>query len=148
MARHAPTRNSRALRLLPRDFDMEVSFQLPSVHFEHARIGKHVFAGMITATPVTPNETQVNYNLYWTIPWLAPAQPLIAMFLHHFFSQDRRAMAGLAQVPVAKPPLTLVGDPDAQAAWYFKIKHEFVRSKEEGRAFVNPVEETVLRWRT
>jgi phenylpropionate dioxygenase-like ring-hydroxylating dioxygenase large terminal subunit len=148
MERHEPAENSRALRLLPRPLDIEVSFQLPAVHFEHMRAGKHVLAGMITATPVTPNETQINYNLYWTLPWLAPAQPIIAHFMHRFFNQDRRAMAALSLVPAERPPLTLVGDPDAQAVWYFKLKKEFLDSRREGRPFENPVQETLLRWRT
>jgi phenylpropionate dioxygenase-like ring-hydroxylating dioxygenase large terminal subunit len=148
LQRHKPSRNSRGFRLLPRDADMEIRFQLPGVHFECMRMGKHAMAGMITATPVTENETQINYNVYWTFPWLSPLKPLIAPFVHYFFGQDLRGMEGLEFVRVDRPPLTLVGDPDAQAVWYFKLKSEFLNAKREGRPFVNPVQETVLRWRT
>jgi phenylpropionate dioxygenase-like ring-hydroxylating dioxygenase large terminal subunit len=148
MVRHAPTQNSRAFRILPRTTEIEVSFQLPAVHFERIQLGKHTIAGMITATPITPKETQINYNVYWTFPWLTPVQPLIAVFLHNFFAQDRRAMAGLTLVAGARPALTLLGDPDAQAIWYFKVKSEFLNAKRDGRPFENPVQETVLRWKT
>ncbi len=149
MKRHAPGSNSRALRLLPKPLDIEVTFQLPGLHFEHMRAGSNVVAGMITATPMTANETQINFNLYWTFKGLTPFTPLIGLFFHHFFSQDRRAMAGLARVPLESPPLTLVGDPDAQAVWYFKLKSEFMESRRENRPIVNPIaEDTVLRWRT
>ncbi|MFN3462502.1 MAG: Rieske 2Fe-2S domain-containing protein [Terricaulis sp.] len=147
MARHS-VRSSQSLWLLPKHLEIEVRFQLPAVHFETIEAGKHVLAGMITATPVTSTETLINYNAYWTIPWLAPAHPLLAAFMHHFFDQDRRAMAGLAGAPTDKAPMTLIGGPDAQAVWYFKLKSEFLQAKREGRSFQNPVEETVLRWRT
>jgi len=148
MARHS-TKTAQALWFMPRSMEIEVSFQLPGVHFECVRAGKHVFTGMITATPLTASETQVNYNLYWTMPWLEPARPVVAFFLHNFFAQDRRAMKGLAIAAADKPaPLTLIGDPDAQAVWYFKLKQEYLRSRSEGRPFENPVQETLLRWRT
>ncbi|NWG55001.1 MAG: aromatic ring-hydroxylating dioxygenase subunit alpha [Hydrogenophilaceae bacterium] len=148
MARHS-TKTAQALWFMPKSMEIEVSFQLPGVHFECVRAGKHVFTGMITATPLTANETQVNYNLYWTIPWLAPAQPVVALLMHNFFAQDQHAMAGLSTFATERtPPLTLVGDPDQQAVWYFKLKQEYLRAKKEGRPFENPVQETVLRWRT
>jgi phenylpropionate dioxygenase-like ring-hydroxylating dioxygenase large terminal subunit len=147
MARHA-TKSSQSLWLFPKHLEIEVRFQLPAVHLESIEAGKHVYAGMITATPVGPNETRIHYNAYWTSPWLAPARPLIGAFMHHFFEQDRRAMAGLAAAPTDKAPMTLIGGPDAQSVWYFKLKNEFMQAKRDGRPFENPVEETVLRWRT
>lgn len=148
MKRHS-TRSAQSLWLLPRSLEIEIRFQLPAVHIEYISVGKHVITGMITATPLTPSETQINYSGYWTFPGLAPLAPLIAPFLHHFFDQDRRAMAGLSLVPKDRPPpMTLVGDPDAQAIWYFKLKNEFLLSQSENRPFQNPIEETVLRWRT
>jgi phenylpropionate dioxygenase-like ring-hydroxylating dioxygenase large terminal subunit len=147
MARHSVS-SSQSLWLLPKHMNIEIRFLLPGVHFETIEAGKHVLAGMITATPVTPTETLINYNAYWTLPWIAPAQPIIAAFLHHFFDQDRRAMAGLAGVANEKAPMVLVGGPDVQGIWYFKLKNEFLQAKSEGRPFRNPVEETVLRWRT
>ena len=46
------------------------------------------------------------------------------------------------------PTLLLIEDADTQAKWYHALKKEWVKSKEEGRAFKNPVKAKVLRWRS
>ena len=62
-------------------------------------------------------------------------------------------VADLLQVPFHEgdqfhPPMMLVKDADTLARWYFRLKREFAAAQAEGRAFENPVEETVLRWRS
>jgi hypothetical protein len=39
-----------------------------------------------------------------------------------------------------------IDDIDVQAKWYLKLKREWVKSREESRAFSNPIEATTLRW--
>jgi hypothetical protein len=46
------------------------------------------------------------------------------------------------------PSLLWIDDADRQAKWYQALKREWAASRKEGRAFVNPVEETVLKWRS
>ena len=46
------------------------------------------------------------------------------------------------------PPLIWIDDADRQAKWYQQLKREWARSRAEGRPFRNPVEATVLRWRS
>jgi len=46
------------------------------------------------------------------------------------------------------PPLMLIDDADTQAKWYYRLKKEWSASRAEGRGFVNPVKERVLRWRS
>jgi len=148
MERHTPTRNTRAFRFLPGGTDIEISFQLPGVHMEHLRLGRHAISGMIAVTPITARQTEVSYCLYWTIPWLHVLRPLIKHFTHAFFEQDRRVTDRIAEIRVEKPPLALIGDPDVQALWYFQLKKEFLQARAEERAFRNPVVETTLRWKT
>jgi hypothetical protein len=46
------------------------------------------------------------------------------------------------------PSLMLIKDADTQARWYFRLKNEWQRSREENRPFENPVREVTLRWRS
>jgi hypothetical protein len=59
------------------------------------------------------------------------------------------AVSAPAQVAL-KPdtPNLLFWSPDQQARWYHQCKREWQASRAEGRAFVNPVKDSVLRWRT
>ncbi len=42
----------------------------------------------------------------------------------------------------------LINDADTQARWYYRLKAEYLRARAEKRAFVNPVKDRVLRWRS
>jgi hypothetical protein len=44
--------------------------------------------------------------------------------------------------------LIWIDDADRQAKWYQQLKREWTAHRREGRAFRNPVPETVLRWRS
>ena len=46
------------------------------------------------------------------------------------------------------PTLLWIDDADRQAKWYQQLKREWIASRREGRAFVNPVEPATLRWRS
>jgi hypothetical protein len=46
------------------------------------------------------------------------------------------------------PTLMLIKDADTQARWYYQLKNEYGRARAEARPFVNPVKDTVLRWRS
>jgi len=103
---------------------------------------------MIVVTPISESETEVNYQIFWTIPWLTPFRPILKPFVHTFFGQDRQAMIKLRKGLDNNPPQLFVSDPDEQAKWYYRLKKEFARAREENRPFENPIKEQVLRWRT
>ena len=46
------------------------------------------------------------------------------------------------------PPLLWIDDADKQAKWYQQLKKEWLKSRAEQRPFVNPIKETVLRWKS
>jgi hypothetical protein len=41
-----------------------------------------------------------------------------------------------------------IKDAGTPGHWYFMLKKEWNDAYEQGRAFVNPIKEKVLRWRT
>jgi hypothetical protein len=75
-------------------------------------------------------------------------KPLLLPFVRVFLGQDRDIMARLQQGLRHDPPLMLIGDADTQAKWYYRIKNEYARARNEGRPFVNPIKDRVLRWRS
>ena len=99
-------------------------------------------------TPLGPGESEVNHAIYWTLPWLGPAKPLLRPFVRAFLGQDRDIMTKQQEGLRFQPLLLLVGDADQQARWYHRLKLEYVRARAEGRPFVNPVKDRVLRWRS
>ncbi len=148
MVRHVASSNSWIFRPFGGTPQMEITFQLPGVHIEHARVGRYLLCGMIVVTPISESETEVNYQIFWTIPWLTPFRPILKPFVHTFFGQDRQAMIKLRKGLDNNPPQLFVSDPDEQAKWYYRLKKEFARAREENRPFENPIKEQVLRWRT
>jgi hypothetical protein len=46
------------------------------------------------------------------------------------------------------PPMLWLEDGDTQAKWYQQLKREWTAARAEGRAFVNPVKATTLKWRS
>ncbi|MGE0726254.1 MAG: Rieske 2Fe-2S domain-containing protein [Alphaproteobacteria bacterium] len=148
MVRHRPSSNSRAYRLLGGVPETEITFRLPSVRVEHVRAGRHVFCGLTAIMPVNERESEIHHMIYWTMPWLTLLRPVLRPFVRTFLRQDRDIMekqqAGLAH----DPPLMLIDDADRPAKWYYRLKNEYARSTAEGRAFVNPVTERELRWRS
>jgi hypothetical protein len=85
---------------------------------------------------------------YTTLPWFPILQPLLLWFTRSFLNQDREILLKQQIGLKHHPSLTLVGDADAQARWYYRLKAEFARSQMQGRSFVNPIKKKTLRWRS
>ena len=68
--------------------------------------------------------------------------------LRTFTNQDRDILEMQSRGLVHNPALMLIDDADTQAKWYHRLKNEYARSRAEGRPFVNPVKERVLRFRS
>jgi phenylpropionate dioxygenase-like ring-hydroxylating dioxygenase large terminal subunit len=134
MARHRPSSNSRAYRVIGGVPETEIAFRLPGVRVEHIRTAKVVVGALTAVTPVDARTTQIHHAIWWTRPWLTLFRPLFRPFARAFLADD--------------PPLMLIDDADTQAKWYYRLKKEWAASRAEGRAFVNPVKERTLRWRS
>jgi len=148
MLRHAPSSNSNAYKLLGGAPETEIRFRLPSVRVEHITAGKHQVINLTAVTPLTAEETQINHAIYWTTPLLSWLKPLLRPYVRAFLNQDRTVMVWQREGLKFDPVLSLIDDADTQARWYYRLKAEYVRAKREGRDFVNPVQDRVLRWRS
>jgi len=148
MVRHAPSKNSRAYRLLGGAPQTEIAFRLPSVRIEQIRAGRHIVANLTAITPIDAGATEINHCIYWTSPWLSALRPLLRPYVRAFLHQDRDIMARQRQGLRFDPPLTLIDDADTQAKWYYRLKREYRRARAESRPFENPVEPRTLEWRS
>ncbi len=148
MVRHAPSRNSRAYKLLGGTPETEIQFRLPGVRIEHIRAGRHALCNLTAVTPIDEGETEINHAIYWTMPWLTPLRPLLRPFVRTFLGQDRDIVAKQQIGLKHDPALLLINDADTQAKWYYRLKAEYLRAGTENRPFANPVKPRVLRWRS
>lgn len=148
MARHRPSSNSRAYRIIGGTPETEISFRLPGVRVEHIKTDKVVVGALTAVTPVDGKTTQIHHAIWWTRPWLSLLRPFVRPFVTAFLKQDRDIMARQSVGLADDPPLMLIDDADTQAKWYYRLKKEWAASRAEGRAFVNPVKERTLRWRS
>jgi phenylpropionate dioxygenase-like ring-hydroxylating dioxygenase large terminal subunit len=145
MVSHKPSSNSFAYRILGGDVSTEIRFELPGVRFEHIRAGRNDVVGLTTCTPIDAENTEVTQIFYWTAPWLALIRPFFRPFAREFLRQDR-AMVELQREGLKyNPRLMLIHDADVPAMWYHRLKKAWA---DRGDAFVNPVPETTLRWRS
>ncbi|MGB4101139.1 MAG: aromatic ring-hydroxylating dioxygenase subunit alpha [Alphaproteobacteria bacterium] len=148
MRRHRPSSNSFAYKILGGVPETEIRFMLPGVRIEHIVAGSRRVVNLTTVTPVDAQTTEINHSIYWNWNLLSLAKPLVRIFARRFLGQDRdivvKQQAGLRY----EMNLMLIRDADTQARWYHQLKNEYVRAAAEDRAFVNPVPETVLKWRS
>ncbi len=153
MARHKPSSNSAAYKILRGEVSTEIAFRLPGVRIEHVqmdRSGKPAqhYVGVTAVTPVDEQQTMVHHAIYWTWPWLNLMKPLLPYFARTFLGQDRNIVAMQAEGLKYQPDLMLINDADVQAKWYYRLKREWQQARAEGRAFENPVDARVLRWQS
>lgn len=148
MRRHRPSSNSFAYKILGGVPETEIRFMLPGVRIEHIVVGDRRVVNLTTVTPIDAENTEINHSIYWNWGVLTLAKPIIRIFARRFLGQDRtvvvKQQAGLRY----EQNLMLIRDADTQARWYHQLKNEYARAGVEDRAFVNPVPETVLKWRS
>ena len=146
MKRHPLPPENRFYRLLGRRVTTEIAYQLPGLRIEHVQSERHTAVALTALTPLGAHETEVHQCLYWTVPWLGPARPVIRRLASTFLGQDRvvvvQQQAGLAE----NPNLILVDDADTQAKWFARIKQEWLQARDEAREFRNPLKAQTLRW--
>ena len=149
MVSHKPSSNSRAYKILGGDRTTEITFALPGLRCEHISIDtRHVL--LLTAlTPVDATTTILHQFFYTNIALARVLFPLLKLFGRAFIAQDvaivKKQQEGLQP---GHPPLLLLGDADAQARWYYRLKKEALSAHAEGRAFVNPLQARTLKWRS
>jgi phenylpropionate dioxygenase-like ring-hydroxylating dioxygenase large terminal subunit len=150
MVSHKPSSNSRAYKILGGDRTTEIQFQLPGLRTEHITIGNRQVLLLTALTPVDAKTTMLHQFVHTNIPLLNALKPLLAVFGRAFIAQDlnivKKQQEGIGRGD--HPPLMLMGDADAQALWYYRLKKEALAALAEERSFENPLRERVLRWRS
>ncbi|WP_297798852.1 aromatic ring-hydroxylating dioxygenase subunit alpha [uncultured Brevundimonas sp.] len=148
MMRHKPSSNSRLYKILGGTPETEISFRLPGYRWEHIQVGSRYVLALTLLTPITDKRTRVT-QVFWSDHWIfGLMKPFLRAGVVAFLQQDG-GMVNLQNEGLKYDPTFIwIDDADQQAKWYQQTKKEWLLSRAEGRAFVNPVKETVLRWRS
>lgn len=147
MKRHKPAM-TLAYQILGAAPETEISFRLPGVRVEHIKIGRNSVWNFTAVTPINDKATEVTNIFFWTMPWLALLGPVAKVVMSHFLGQDRDILIRQQRGLKYDPTLMLIRDTDTQARWYYQLKNEYQRAREEKRPFENMVKDTVLRWKS
>lgn len=149
MVSHKPSSNSRAYKILGGDRQTEIAFQLPGLRTEHITIGKKEIVLLTALTPVDDRNTVLHQFFYSNIGFVNALLPILKPFGKAFIQQDLKVVKMQQEgLQPGHPPLMLMGDADAQALWYFRLKKEYLASLSDNRPFENPLKERTLRWRS
>jgi phenylpropionate dioxygenase-like ring-hydroxylating dioxygenase large terminal subunit len=148
MARHSPSKNSRAYKLLGGKPETEITFRLPGLRWEHVRVGQRQVLSLTCLTPITESRTRITQILWSDHPVFGVLQPLIALGARIFLRQDGDMVNLQNQGLRYDPSLLWIDDADKQAKWYQALKREWAAARKAGRPFANPVKATILRWKS
>jgi len=149
MVRHAPSNNSKGYSVLKGGTSTEIKFEVPGNRYEHILIGeKHEIVSITTLTPLNEHSTELNHIFYSSLPatrWLWwPLKRLGQKFI----GQDLDVFIKLSKGLKSNPTLMLIGEPDAQAKWYYEIKRLWQKAQQDNLPFENPVGGQTLHWVT
>lgn len=151
MVKHKPSKGSLLFKLIGDFLETEIAFRLPGCRTEYIQLfGRTAVASMTTVTPIDENNCELNHTSYWTFTgWKWLLKPIVNAMADEFLGQDLQ-IAQRQQIGLKfKPKLTMiVKDSGLPGSWYFQGKREWNNATEEGRKFINPVREKVLRWMT
>jgi phenylpropionate dioxygenase-like ring-hydroxylating dioxygenase large terminal subunit len=126
----------------------EITFRLPGMRWEHITVGKRQVLSLTCLTPMAQDKTQITQIVWSDHPVFGLIAPFFAAGAKAFLRQDGN-MVNLQNMGLKYDPALLwIDDADRQAKWYQALKREWAASRNEGRAFVNPVEATTLQWRS
>ncbi|ACA20087.1 Rieske (2Fe-2S) domain protein [Methylobacterium sp. 4-46] len=148
MTSHRAKSASAVYRLLGAVPEVEIEFRLPGVRLERIRAGEKRIANYTFATPLGPGRTALVNAMYWNLPLLNLLRPLARPLMRQFLGQDRDVLQVAQKGLDRKPAMVLIGESDVQSQWYFSLKREFLRAREAGAAFANPLAPRLLRWRS
>jgi phenylpropionate dioxygenase-like ring-hydroxylating dioxygenase large terminal subunit len=138
----------RPYRLLGEHITSEIRFTLPGVRVEVIRGEKNTAIDLTAITPLDDAHTEVFHAVYTTARGLWWLVPFGRRMIRTFLEQDRDVVVKQQPALEREDSMMFVGDADQEARWYFALKTEYLESREQGRAFKNPVEPCVLHWRS
>lgn len=148
MVRHEPSKNSRAYAILGGEPLTEITFRIPGLRWEHVTVGKRQVLSLTCLTPIHATKTRITQIVWSDHPAFLLLKPFIAAGARAFLRQDGDMVNLQNEGLKYDASLLWIDDADRQAKWYQQLKREWTASRREGRAFKNPVEPAVLRWRS
>ncbi len=148
MVRHEPSKNSRAYAILGGEPLTEITFRMPGLRWEHITVGKRQVLSLTCLTPVNDKSTRITQIVWSDHPAFFFLRPFIAAGARTFLRQDGDMVNLQNQGLKYDPSLLWIDDADRQAKWYQQLKREWIASRRENRAFVNPVQAATLHWRS
>ena len=148
MAAHTPSSNSFGYKILGGKPITEIAFRLPGIRTEEITVGNKGILSFTAVVPVDANNTEITSVFFSDMTIVKVLKPILKVGANIFLNQDGDIIKLQAECLKHDPRLMLIDDADRQAKWYYAIKKEWAKSRAEGRAFVNPVKATTLRWRS
>jgi phenylpropionate dioxygenase-like ring-hydroxylating dioxygenase large terminal subunit len=148
MRRHALEQQTFFYRLVGDNPEVEISFRLPGIRIEYLATSQNTVCSLTATTPISDAETEVTTLLYTTLPWFPILKPLMLYFMNSFLGQDKEVLRKQGMGLAHNPPITLVGDADAQSRWYYRLKRDLTHATSSGSLFVNPLKTETLSWRS
>jgi phenylpropionate dioxygenase-like ring-hydroxylating dioxygenase large terminal subunit len=148
MARHAPSKNSRAYAILGGQPETEITFRLPGLRWEHIVVGQRQVLALTCLTPITETRTRITQLIWSDHPAFTVLAPLVKIGARRFLKQDGDMVNLQNEGLRYDPPLMWIDDADRQAKWYQQLKKAWITARREGKPFVNPIEPVTLRWRS
>lgn len=150
IVKHQPPAHSIAFQLIGKHIETEISFRLPGCRREYLTFhGRTFLSGISTLTPIDDTHTELNHTTYWSVPCTGFMSPIIDYFVREFLGQDL-TIAKLQEECLKENPklIMTIKDAGTPGHWYFKLKKEWSAAHKEGRPFVNPIKDSILRWRS
>jgi phenylpropionate dioxygenase-like ring-hydroxylating dioxygenase large terminal subunit len=148
MVRHEPSKNSRAYKILGGEPLTEITFRLPGLRWEHVKVGDRQVLSLTCLTPLSETRTRITQLIWSDHPVFWALKPFIRAAARAFLRQDGDMVNLQNEGLRYDPALLWIDDADRQAKWYQALKREWTAARKAGRPMVNPVEATVLRWRS
>ncbi|MFN3462510.1 MAG: hypothetical protein ACK4X1_00410 [Terricaulis sp.] len=118
-----------------------VQFRLPAIRVERIAAAGRWIVCVTFLTPKSGRNHTLQTIVYSDIGALSPQRPLISLMARQMLSRHAHSIYTLIShaPPLSFEPLTLLGDPDMPAIWYFALKRELTRSAAALDGFLNPV---------
>jgi phenylpropionate dioxygenase-like ring-hydroxylating dioxygenase large terminal subunit len=148
MVRHAPSSNTKGYGVLKGGTSTEIVFEVPGIRTEHILVGEKQIVSITVLTPINEHQTELTHIFYTDLALANLLWFPLKKLGKQFIGQDLGVFNKLNEGLQSKPTLSLIGEPDLQARWYFEIKRLWALSQQNNEPFVNPVKPQTLHWVT
>ncbi|MEM0985459.1 MAG: aromatic ring-hydroxylating dioxygenase subunit alpha [Pseudomonadota bacterium] len=150
IARHKPSSNSLAYRaIFGGDVTTEILFQLPGYRWEIVENEKARLLTLTCLTPEEPKKTRITQLTWWTgAPLLNLAIPVLKPAAGMFLDQDGDIINLQNEGMKYQKAMIWIDDIDIQAKWYRMLKKAWTKARTTEQPLENPVQPTLLSWRS